>query len=1147
ANYDTFNFSVNDGTADSASSYAMTVDVTAINDAPTAAIKTVTTDEDTDHTFTASDFNFSDVDSGDTLASVKITTLETVGSLKLNGVDVTLNQVITKTDIDNNLLKFTPVANANGANYDTFNFSVNDGTADSASSYAMTVDVTAINDAPTLAGTATLAQTEDAAAAAMNLSGITVADIDTSTDITLTIAVADTNANLSVANAGTTVNNVDVVQSNAYTLTLTGTLSELNTYLGSNGATDITYATSTNGNNNDSLSIIANDGLSNSTAKNLTISVTSVNDEPTASATGDNSSVAGAGSAGSVFSSTTISAVDAGENIKSVTFTVTGVVDSGDEDIIIDGSTVDLTAASGPTTASGGNIAYTITFSGSTATVLLTGPAAAAAANTVFQTALDGMTYQNTLGAVTTGDRVFIITTVVDAGGTADGGDDALSTSIVSTITVVNGDTPLATTASYNGTEDTSVTLDTVGMAVTKEANNADILDYITITGISGGTLALTGSPSATGANGTVGMAAAGAISNGDKISTANIALLEFTPTLNSTSAATITYTVTDAGPDTSAAATLTINLAAVNDDPEGSDKTIALQTTATHTFSSSDFGFSDVDTGDTLDSVQVTVQTIDNGSLKLNGVAVVDGDWIAVADISNLVYTPSAAGTDTFTFKVKDNTAAFDATANTITFTVTSPPAPAPAPAPTTPPSTTETVDGVTVEQQTGTSDNSTAEIVETVIEPVTDSREEDGETPNDQLADIPLLFDDSDKEQIATTVSLPLGVGLTASGAVTPLSQAEALLELLPLIQETGDTHNEDNTEQLLGGGQQFLDEQEEGTEILVHRIILTANSTDAPLQPIIINGNDGGQSGTNVVEALVIDVSQLPPGTVIELVNVDFAVIIGLGIFRGGDGQNIVYAGEGSQNIVLGADDDILYAGAGDDTVGSKGGNDRLYGEDGNDIVFGGEGDDQLFGGNGDDNLSGDAGNDLLLGGKNNDTASFSNNRDQYEINYNFGMTSVTSLLDSSDINTLINVENLTFADETINITHTESLSWITSLYQQILGRQADLGGFQHWANSNANLNTTVGEITMRFLLSEENIASSGVNISTLQNTDEKIEYLYQEILGRASDEAGKAHWINVYDNGGSIEQIAGSFVQSVELIGQYVTPEGWDFIV
>uniref|UniRef100_UPI000E64E7CE BspA family leucine-rich repeat surface protein n=1 Tax=Cysteiniphilum halobium TaxID=2219059 RepID=UPI000E64E7CE len=78
-----------------------TVDITvnAVNDAPTAANNTVTTAEDTDYTFVIGDFNYNDIDN-DTIASIQVTSLESVGALKLNNVDVTLNQVISKADID---------------------------------------------------------------------------------------------------------------------------------------------------------------------------------------------------------------------------------------------------------------------------------------------------------------------------------------------------------------------------------------------------------------------------------------------------------------------------------------------------------------------------------------------------------------------------------------------------------------------------------------------------------------------------------------------------------------------------------------------------------------------------------------------------------------------------------------------------------------------------------------------------------------------------------------------------------------------------------------------------------------------------------------------------------------------------------------
>ena len=127
----------------------------AANTPPTAANNTVTTAEDRPYAFTAADFGFMDADAGAALASVKIESLPAVGTLALDGTDVTLNKVVTKADIDDDKLTFTPVAGASGTGYATFTFKVNDGTDDSASAYTMTIDVTATTTANTAPGAPT--------------------------------------------------------------------------------------------------------------------------------------------------------------------------------------------------------------------------------------------------------------------------------------------------------------------------------------------------------------------------------------------------------------------------------------------------------------------------------------------------------------------------------------------------------------------------------------------------------------------------------------------------------------------------------------------------------------------------------------------------------------------------------------------------------------------------------------------------------------------------------------------------------------------------------------------------------------------------------------------------------------------------------
>ena len=137
------------------------------NSAPTASNGTVTTDEDTDHAFSATDFNHSDSD-GDTLASVKITELPAAGqgTLTLDGAAINsadLPKGVTKAELDDGKLIYTPPADANGTAYASFRFKVNDGSADSTDAHTMTISVTAVNDpatgAPTITGDARVGET----------------------------------------------------------------------------------------------------------------------------------------------------------------------------------------------------------------------------------------------------------------------------------------------------------------------------------------------------------------------------------------------------------------------------------------------------------------------------------------------------------------------------------------------------------------------------------------------------------------------------------------------------------------------------------------------------------------------------------------------------------------------------------------------------------------------------------------------------------------------------------------------------------------------------------------------------------------------------------------------------------------------------
>jgi Ca2+-binding RTX toxin-like protein len=113
-------------------------------------------------------------------------------------------------------------------------------------------------------------------------------------------------------------------------------------------------------------------------------------------------------------------------------------------------------------------------------------------------------------------------------------------------------------------------------------------------------------------------------------------------------------------------------------------------------------------------------------------------------------------------------------------------------------------------------------------------------------------------------------------------------------------------------------------------------------------------------------------------------------------------------GIENIIAGN-----YA---DNLVGSGLAN-RIEGMDGNDTIDGRGGADTLISGGGDDNLTGGAGNDDLNGGSGSDTASFAGRRSEYSIGVTATGYVITDNLGRDGVDTLSNIERLSFADQVV----------------------------------------------------------------------------------------------------------------------------------
>jgi autotransporter-associated beta strand protein len=126
----------------------------------------------------------------------------------------------------------------------------------------------------------------------------------------------------------------------------------------------------------------------------------------------------------------------------------------------------------------------------------------------------------------------------------------------------------------------------------------------------------------------------------------------------NGTPYTTMRIKVMNAGSLWSAGATMTLNVTAVNDAPTSTGGSVNLNGNEVRTFSAGDFRFADVDAGDTLGAIQVTLLP-EQGTLKLNGTTItaVPSAVIPLANIGTLTYTagPGYSVSDSFKFQVCD------------------------------------------------------------------------------------------------------------------------------------------------------------------------------------------------------------------------------------------------------------------------------------------------------------------------------------------------------------------------------------------------------------------------------------------------------------------------------------------------------------
>ncbi|CAD6879055.1 hypothetical protein [Methylomonas albis] len=543
----------------------------------------------------------------------------------------------------------------------TLNASVNGGTtAISTNTNTIGTSITAVNDVPvrTAGSLSAITVNEDSAnatAVTLGLSSVTYAPgggtDESGQTLTYTITAIPAFVTLYKSDGTTQVS-----------VSGTVTASELQglkykTVADGNGTGNITWTVVDSGGT-------ANTGV-NTLTEDLSMTVTSVNDAPTLTATTSTPTYTETGAAVSVFSASALSTVEAGQTIDQVVFTVSGLADGASEIIVINGTDVALTNGTSGNTATN-TIAYTVSVTGTTATVTLT--KSDTAAN--WQGYVNAFTYKDTgTGAgLTTGNRVVTLTSVKDNGGTASSGVDTTTVSVASTVTVaaINHAPTLSTTTSTPtfteggaaaslfsattvgiGSPDTAQTITQLVLTVTNVTDGAS--EILSVDG-SDVTLANATSVTTTTNSMTAGVAVAGStatvtISKAGGISAAAMQTLvngltyknsSSNPSVGSSRVVTLTQVkdnggTTGGGVDTTTLSSAsTVSLVAVNNAPTN----IVLSAASVSTF----------------DSGNVTVGTltpadVDNTAWTYTITAVKDPSNNAVTNTNGAVFDLGAAG----------------------------------------------------------------------------------------------------------------------------------------------------------------------------------------------------------------------------------------------------------------------------------------------------------------------------------------------------------------------------------------------------------------------------------------------------------------------------------------------------------------------
>jgi 6-phosphogluconolactonase (cycloisomerase 2 family) len=648
-----------------------TINITAVNDAPVALLGTdpYAATENVALNIKNTGMSASDVDAGSAVVTATLSVTQgilnvTAGSSGVTNVtgDGTGSVTITGTLAAINALLNTDgtstvsytETNDNPSATVTLTLQINDqgntGTGGAQTgSDTSTINITPQNDAPIATITPTTYAATEQVALSLKNNGLAVSDVDGNAGSqTVTLSVTEGILNVTAGGSGALVSN-----SGTSSVTITGTIVQINALLNTDGTSTVSYIDNTDTPSaSASLTLLIHDngntgGGDLTSQDNATINLTAVNDAPTALMTTDPYAATENVALNIKNTGMSVSDVDAGSAVVTATLSVTQGI-------------LNVTAGSSGVTNVTGDGTGSVTVTGTLAAI-----------NALLNT--DGT---STVSYTETNDNpsatVTLTLQIDDQGNTGTGG--ALTGNDTSTInlTAVN-DAPVATITptAYTGAQGVSINLKNSGLSVSDVDGNAGS-ETVTLS-VTSGTLTVTagGSGAGVAGNGTSSVTITGTIAQINALlNTDGTSTVSFLDAVGGSK--TLTLLIHDngntGGGDLSGQDTAAINLGdapvLVDSNPAAGDNPTFIENGAVVTAitnpASPAILISDADAPGAGDQ-------INKATIKITG-GLTAGDVLG-ADTTGTGITASWDGVDTLTLTGPDTIADFSAVLHTVTF----------------------------------------------------------------------------------------------------------------------------------------------------------------------------------------------------------------------------------------------------------------------------------------------------------------------------------------------------------------------------------------------------------------------------------------------------------------------------------------------